>query len=234
MSSPVLAAFETLREGLLGLPGVSRREGRRLTSLYTVGDEARSIFLLETGLVKLWRPGHAAREILYDLVFPGELFGEQGVLEGGEYQGGAEMMQDGTVYEIPREVFQAYGERRPEMWRVLAELLSRRGGRLEMTLERVLTHDVRQRLLLSLAELAERMGLPENGSRYTIHLSQVEVANLVGATRETTSSTLNVLKRDGLIRLGRRRLTVSSPEALRLAAIAQCDAQAHRHQSLAL
>jgi CRP/FNR family transcriptional regulator len=54
---------------------------------------------------------------------------------------------------------------------------------------------------------------------YSIPLSQSELASLIGATRETTSTTLNSLARRGLVRLGRRLLVVSSVDHLRNAAM---------------
>ena len=53
-------------------------------------------------------------------------------------------------------------------------------------------------------------GARSNGAEYSIPLSQGELASLIGATRETTSTTLNALARRGVIRLGRRQLIVPS------------------------
>jgi DNA-binding IclR family transcriptional regulator len=52
---------------------------------------------------------------------------------------------------------------------------------------------------------------------YSLPLSQSELASLIGATRETTSTTLNALARRGLIKLGRRLLVVPSADNLRVA-----------------
>jgi CRP/FNR family transcriptional regulator len=53
-----------------------------------------------------------------------------------------------------------------------------------------------------------------NGDGCTIQLSQSEIANLIGATRETTSTTLNAMARRGIISLGRRIVNIPSLEAL--------------------
>ena len=52
-------------------------------------------------------------------------------------------------------------------------------------------------------------------------MTQLELADLIGATRETTSTTLNQLERRGLLKLSRRLLTVPSAEELRSAAAAR-------------
>ena len=67
-------------------------------------------------------------------------------------------------------------------------------------------------------ELAKTFGAKSNASEYSIPLSQGELASLIGATRETTSTTLNALARRGIIRLGRRQLIVPSVEGILAAA----------------
>jgi len=62
---------------------------------------------------------------------------------------------------------------------------------------------------------------PPNGDGYQIPITQLELADLIGATRETTSTTLNQLERRGLLKLSRRLLTVPSPRELRNAAMAR-------------
>ena len=74
---------------------------------------------------------------------------------------------------------------------------------------------MRSRLIFYLDELA-RIGQPADaGGTSLIHISQNELASLVGATRETTSTTLNTLAREGLISLGHRLVVIPSLDALR-------------------
>jgi len=78
--------------------------------------------------------------------------------------------------------------------------------------------DVEYRILYYLAELAGTVGSRLNNQESSIPLSQGELASLIGATRETTSTTLNALARRSLIRLGRRQLIVISLDEVRSAA----------------
>jgi CRP-like cAMP-binding protein len=66
--------------------------------------------------------------------------------------------------------------------------------------------------------LARVFGAKSNGSECSIPLSQGELASIIGATRETTSTTLNTLARQGVIRLGRRQLIVPSIDGVLAAA----------------
>ena len=86
-------------------------------------------------------------------------------------------------------------------------------------------HDVEYRILHYLAELSSLMKPVENGEGYQVPITQLELADLIGATRETTSTTLNQLERRGLLKLSRRMLTIPSPDTLRSAAVAKHSSQ---------
>jgi CRP/FNR family transcriptional regulator len=72
-----------------------------------------------------------------------------------------------------------------------------------------------------LAELSALVKPLEDGEGYQVPITQLELADLIGATRETTSTTLNQLERRGLVKLSRRLLTIPSPGTLRNAATAK-------------
>jgi CRP/FNR family transcriptional regulator, cyclic AMP receptor protein len=97
----------------------------------------------------------------------------------------------------------------PGLWRAVSELLITRKRELEKKIELLCLQDVEYRILYYLAELSNRFGV-KNGPEVSVPLSQGELGSLIGATRETTSTTLNTLARRGLIRLGRRQLILTS------------------------
>lgn len=216
------ALAKLIREQLLGKEGVTRiMQARRFTVLYSTNNPADSVFMLESGLVKIVKRGNDNKEVLLTLVRANEIFGEDALLIGGNRQSSAEILQEATLSIVPRDLFARFCNEHPDSWRLLAELLARRQQDLQQKIELLLMRDVEQRILLYLAELAEAVGIPEEGNggnTCSIQLSQGEVASLVGATRETTSSTLNALARRGLVTLGRRKLVVADPNVLRQAA----------------
>lgn len=187
---------------------------RRFTVLYSSGSPADTVFFLEAGLVKIVKHGPDGKQVLLTLVRPGEVFGEDALLLGGTRQSAAEVLQEATISIIPKELFGRFCATQPDVWRNLAELLARRQKELEQKIEFLLMRDVQQRILIYLAELAEVVGVPSEGG-LAVQFSQGEIASLVGATRETTSSTLNALARRGLVTLGRRRMIVADPAVLR-------------------
>ena len=209
-----------IRDELLQLEGVRRHAPtRRAMTLFASDTTADSVFFVESGYVKTIKRSGDGKEVLVSIVGPGQIFGEQALYVGGQRGLWAEVMQEGVVYEVPRDVFLQFCESRPEVWRHLSEALIQRQRELEQKISLLCLNDVESRILHYLGSLSTTFGINAvNGQEYALPLSQSELASLIGATRETTSTTLNALARRGLIRLGRRLLIVNSADAVRSAA----------------
>lgn len=219
MESPSSAIAAIIRAELLDQEGVVRfTPSRRFTTLYTEGSPADSVLFLDSGLVKISKRGDEGKEIILQIIAPGELFGEQALGIEHTRAAGAEVLQEGTVYLIPREAFLRFCDSHPEMWKYLSQLLVQRKREVEKKIELLCMQDVEYRILHYMAELATSFGTKLDAHEYAVPLSQGELASLIGATRETTSTTLNMLARRGLIRLGRRQLILTSLDTVRGAA----------------
>lgn len=220
-SIPSLAVL--VRSHLLPQAGVAKlSHTRRFTTLFAAGSPADRLFFLDSGLVKLGTRGEDGKEIVLHIIGPGELFGEQSVLGGATQDLTAEVMEAGTVYSIPRELFLSFAQAQREAWQLFAQFVLERQRSLEQKIELLCLKDVEQRILLILEKLARNIGTSSgNGENYSVPLSQSELASFIGATRETTSTTLNLLERRGLVKLGRRLLVIPSVGALTTAAKAE-------------
>ena len=216
-STPVPLA-SAVRNELLQTEAVTKfAPSRRFASVFNEGDPAETLFYLESGLVKLFKRDRDNKEIIIQIFGPGELFGEHALATPGVRSVSAEILLEGSIYVIPRDAFIKFCEERPGAWRQFAELVLARKREMEKKIELLCLHDVEYRILYYLAELASLFGA-RNGHEYLLPLSQGELASLIGATRETTSTTLNSLARTGVIRLGRRQLVVPQIENLRATA----------------
>lgn len=217
MQSSSLAAV--VRSEVIGQDGVAKfSPNRRFATVFSEGSPADTIFFIESGMVKVFKRGPDNKEIILQIVGPGEIFGEQALGSETGRNIAAEVLQEGVIYIIPRELFLRTCEKRPELWREISTVLTARKQQLEKKIELLCLHDVEYRILYYMAELARAFGAKANGSEYSIPLSQGELASLIGATRETTSTTLNTLARRGLIKLGRRQLIVPSVDGVMAAA----------------
>jgi len=215
----VTSMAAVVRSELINLEGVTKfSPNRRFAIIYSEGSPADTLFFVESGLVKIYKRGDDNKEIILEIVSGNELLGDEALGTQQTRASSAEVLQEGVIYVIPRPVFLRLCEQRGELWRELSILLLERNRQLEKKIELLCLHDVEYRILYYMAQLAKTFGAKGSGSEYSIPLSQGELASLIGATRETTSTTLNALARRGVIRLGRRQLIVPSIEGVLSAA----------------
>ena len=213
-------ASEILRlEGAVALSNLDR--GMRL---YSPGDPSDRLFLVHGGRVKISVPGPGGKQCIFQIAGPGEIFGEGAVFGERTRRAAAEVLERASVTVIPREAVLAYAGENPEFWQSLAEVLGQRVRHLEEQVESLSLLEVEQRiarLLLRWASRAQENGSSEESLQF--HLSQKDLAGLVGATRETTSSSLNKLQRQGCLEIRRRCLVISSLDRLALRVGAEVD-----------
>src|SRR6202165_3444042 len=208
-----------VRTELINLEGVTKfSPNRRFAIIYSEGSPADTLFFVESGLVKIYKRGEDNKEIILEIVSGSELFGNEALGAQQTRASSAEVLQEGVIYVIPRPVFLRLCEQRTDLWREFSGLLLERNRQLEKKIELLCLRDVEYRILYYMAQLAKTFGAKGSGSEESIPLSQGELASLIGATRETTSTTLNALARRGIIRLGRRQLIVPSVEGILAAA----------------
>lgn len=211
------------RSSLLSAPDVSRLTAlRRSTALFSQDQVADSVYYIEDGLIKLTRTNGAGGRIILAVCGAGHIIGEEILSEGTQmYYTEAEVLTPANVYRIPRETLLRIFATNVELAGALLDYVIRRKLTLAQKVELLCLHDVEYRILHYLAELSKLVKPSEDGEGYQLPITQLELADLIGATRETTSTTLNQLERRGLVKLSRRLLTIPSPVTLRDAANAK-------------
>jgi CRP/FNR family transcriptional regulator len=206
-----------IQDELRALPDATRLASlQRCTSLYAQSQTADAVFLIDDGLVKLTKTNETGAKIILSICGPGQLVGEEALSESAQtYYTEAVALTPATVHRIPgRAVLAAIGSD-PQLGSALISYLLNQKLHLAEKVELLCLQDVEHRILHYLAELSSLLPLGANGDGHQIPITQLELADLIGATRETTSTTLNQLERRGLLRLSRRLLTVPSLEVLR-------------------
>ena len=209
-----------VQDELRALPDSSRLESlQRCTSLYTQSQSADAVFLIDEGLIKLTRSNQSGAKIILAICGPGQLVGEEAFSEQAEtYHTEAVTITAASVHRLPRNSLLDLISAKHEIGRALVGYLLNQKLDLAEKVELLCLHDVEFRILHYLAQLSSLLPPVSNGDGFQIPITQLELADLIGATRETTSTTLNQLERRGLLRLSRRLLTVPSPDVLREAA----------------
>jgi CRP-like cAMP-binding protein len=217
----VTSLASAARSALLSLSDVNRLTSlRRSMILYSQGQVADSLYLIEEGLIKLTRLNDTGSRIILSIHGPDHLVGEEVFLEETPtYYGEAEVLTTSSLVRIPREALRHALETNLALISPVLNYILRQKQELARKVELLCLHDVEYRILHYLAELSKLVKPAEDDESYQLPITQLELADLVGATRETTSTTLNQLERRGLVKLSRRLLTIPSPATLREATV---------------
>ena len=175
------------------------------------GDRADRVYILRDGRVKTWVHGPGGKHCLFQIIEPGEIFGEEGLMGRELRSASAEVLERAAITMLPTRAAVAFAEGRPEFWTAFADLLQKRVLRLEEQLQWLSFLEVEQRI----ARLLLRWTQADPMEGVELRVSLKGLAGLIGATRETTSSALNRLQRAGCIEIRRRCVAVRSYARLR-------------------
>ena len=195
---------------------------RALTKRITAGDvvfhkndTGDGLYGVLTGSVLIVVESSEGRELVLNKHDAGELFGEIALLDGEGRSAGAIAHEASELLFLGRDKFLAFLRPRPEaMIRIIA-LLCGRLRRATNLFEDSAFLNVPTRLAKQIIALIDRHGpRGESRSATTLGISQKELAQMLGVSREFVSKQLAVWREAGIIDLGRRRLTVRDERAL--------------------
>lgn len=206
-------------EQLIAIERGSRMKSfERGAVVYLPRDASSHVFLLAEGRVKLCHSTADGKEAILAFVDPGEIFGELALTAPAEREERAETVEKSTIVMIAKEVLERAMADDPRLSLGVTKLVGLRRQRVERRLKSLLFRSNRERVVDLLRELAERYGRPgPQGLEITLRLSHQELANVIGATRETVTVVLGELQAEGLVSLGRKRIWITNPARLGLA-----------------
>lgn len=175
--------------------------------IYLPGDPATSVYVLKEGRVKISLLSESGKEIGIDIIEPGEVFGELALVDDSPRKSLAQALEDVLLCIFDKRDFEMMLQSRPQLAVRVAKFIGWRRRRLEKKLVDLLYKDVTTRIAELLLEFAREQGRADR-SEVLIPLTHQDIADLVGASRQTTTSVLNDLERLGVIELGRRSVRV--------------------------
>jgi CRP-like cAMP-binding protein len=175
-----------------------------------------SVYVLEAGLVRIFRVSPGGDEVSFGYVHPGEVFGELAVFDDAPRESFAEAMRRSLVWRIPREAFARALRADPSIAFEVGRQIESRFKRIESRLEDLALRDSYSRLARVLLQLCDQFGEPRNGGiSIDLPLTQADLATFIGTTRQTISGALQEMKKRGLISRDGRRLCLLRPDEIR-------------------
>ncbi len=192
------------------------REIKRREVVYLPGDPGDSVFLVNSGRVKISKVTRDGKALTLAYCGPSELFGETCIVGNTPREEMAEVMETAILSEIDRGVFENLISHHASVGLALTKLLARRRLDLENKLETLVFRDVTSKLAELLLNLADEYGIEDSrGTLISLKITHQELANLIGSTRETVSLTLSQFKRKDFLTTEGRKVIVTNSESLR-------------------
>jgi CRP/FNR family transcriptional regulator, cyclic AMP receptor protein len=211
---PLFAALDD-DAGVALRVAMRREQFSRGDVIFEEGDEGDKLFAVIDGKVKLARTAPDGRENLQAVLGPGEMFGELSLFDPKPRTAGAVALTDTVLASLAHEELRPWITGRPDVAVQLLQALAQRLRRTNDVLADLVFSDVPSRVAKALLGLAERFGQPTNEGIHVAHdLTQEELAQLVGASRETVNKALADFSARGWVRIESRAVVIRDIEGL--------------------
>jgi CRP/FNR family transcriptional regulator, nitrogen oxide reductase regulator len=180
------------------------------------GEPAAWFCLVRTGRIRIVRHAPSGKDVVLELLGPGEIFGGVAVLERRPYPASAQATEPSVVVRVPADTVLGLAERRPSIARTMMLLISRRLRAAHESVRSLSVDPVNARLAATLLRLADRDGVPSpEGIELPFQLTRKSLAEMSGTTVETAIRVVSRWLREALVVDRQGRLVVRDREALR-------------------
>jgi len=188
---------------------------RRGEWIFMLGDPADRIYLLQEGRMKITALREDGQEVLHEIIGPGQIFGQTSTILGIPRTSSAQVLEASLLCEIRRKDFESLLTAHPEFSLQLLKSVGLRLKKAEAQLLNVICNDVSTRVRKALIDLISiEPGIPPD-QPVKIRITQQDLANLIGASRQKTSQALKELEDSSVLRLMYRSILVIAPHKLR-------------------
>ncbi|HKY36165.1 MAG TPA: Crp/Fnr family transcriptional regulator [Polyangiaceae bacterium] len=183
------------------------------------GEPAAALFGIVHGRLKVASCGPDGKDTVLGIMAQGEVFGEVALLDGGVRSATCTTIEPCELLVVERAQFMELLESSPNIAVKLLHVLAQRLRRLSQRSEDAAFLDVPSRLARSLLDLATRFGerqrAPASDISIALRLSQQELGDLVGATRESVNKHLSDWTRQGILKVRDGRMVISDIDSVR-------------------
>ncbi len=194
------------------LEATTTQELKRDQLVFGAGDVPDYVYIVQTGRVRIYHLSPAGRVVALWFCIPDDIFGLTELYRGEHRQVCAQACERSHVLRIARADFCLFLEQTPRAALAALDVVSMRLRGLGRVIEGLVESDVTERLTQLIQRLCLEYGRPV-GDQICIdlRLTHQDIADMIGATRQTVTSTLGELRRSGVLTLRERRWHVAQP-----------------------
>lgn len=184
------------------------RDVARGTTVFAKGDLGSSLFAILEGQVKVISHSAEGKYAVFNLLNAGDIFGEIALLDGGERTADVVAITECKLLVIERRDFLPLAHSRPDISQKLIEVLCQRLRNTSRQVEEVMFLDLSTKLARTLLRLADNTGSMK------LALTQSEIAQLIGASRESTNKQLRDWENQNWVHMGRGEILLVDKKSL--------------------
>ena len=212
---PLFHEFEEAELSVIASAVTHRHYGKH-QFIVRESEPGDTFFIVVSGSVSVCRIAPDGRETILSILKEGDFFGEMSMFDSSLRSASIKTLTDVEVGAVHRNDFLDLMDRNPKIGRLLVIALSERLRAANALIAATTSQDIRARLASLLLNLADQFGeAVANGTRITLRLTNQEMANMIGTTRETVNRTLNRFWDEQLVDMRTSHVVVVEPEKLR-------------------
>ena len=201
-------------DALIGYTRVEQYPAGR--EIFAKGSPGQSLMAVLRGSIKISSLSSEGKEVFFNIINAGEIFGEIAVLDGEERSADATAMTDCELLILSRRDFLRVLETRADLCMILLRILCQRLRQTTEQVEDVMFRHLESRVAKALLHLTESVRLHGPHSKSVeLHVSQRELGNMAGGSRESVNKILQTWHRQNLIDLGKASILIHDIDALR-------------------
>jgi CRP-like cAMP-binding protein len=197
-ASPVFAALPPKEIQALDIVAREDSYGAR-DYVFMEGDPALWFCVVRSGRVKILKHSRTGKDVVLEILGPGEPFGGVAVIEQRPYPASAQATEPSAVVKIPQAPIVALAERHPALIKEMALMISRRLRAAHDSVKSLAVDPVEARLAATLLRLAREGTKVKQGMAVPFHLTRQSLADMTGTTVETTIRIVSRWLKDGLL-----------------------------------
>ena len=184
------------------------------SEIFSKGSPGSSMMAVLRGTLKMSSVSADGKEVVFNLMNPGDCFGEIALLDGEARSTDAVAMTDCELLMLYRRDFMPILEKRADICLILLKVLCQRLRQTTEQVEDVLFRHLESRIAKALLHLAESASLHNVQGIVDLHVSQRELGNIAGCSRESVNKQLQIWHRAGLIDLSKGSIVIRDIPAI--------------------
>lgn len=179
------------------------------------GEEREAVFFIHSGTIKTFKIAQDGKEQIINFLQAGDMFPHVGFFEETPYPATAEVMSEAVLFMIRIDDFNHFMLHHPEIAMKVMKILGRKISALTQRIQEMNSQNVQHRVIHALIRLAHEKGEQDTNEVFIdMPITNQDMANIVGSSRETINRVFNHLKKLDLIQVSRKGIYIKDLDKL--------------------